>query len=126
MRALHCLVLSGLATLLLVVPASIEAGEEPSFYHRYIMKGSILEVEEGAVYLCIGTSDGAVPGQVLEVVRITRKPGYNPKAGGLRFRRDKVGQVKIDEVVDEHFARASLLAGEAKAGDVVELSRPAG
>jgi hypothetical protein len=84
------------------------------------MKGSIIAVSEEGVYLCIGTADGATPGQVLAVVHVTRQPGRSPKAPP-RFAREYVGKVRIDEVVDEHFARATVVKGEAHEGDIVEL-----
>jgi hypothetical protein len=101
-------------------PVLAVGGEQPSLHHRYLMKGSIVEVTSGEVYLCVGRSDGAEAGQVLDVVRVSRIPS-GPKAGGVGFIRKPVGKVRIDAVVDEHFARATVVSGEALKGDIVEL-----
>ena len=97
---------------------------EPSFRHRHLMKGSITAIEDGEGYLCIGTQDGAAPGQVLDVVRVLRAGPRGQKSSGVRFKREHVGKVKIIEVVDEHFARAERVEGEAREGDIVELEGP--
>ncbi len=109
----------GALALALFLPFVIEA-DEPSAYHRYLMKGSIIEKEGSALYLCIGTNDGAEVGQELDVVRARRAPGGG-KSGIVRFERKQVGRLRIEKIVDEHFARARLLSGEGKKGDLVEL-----
>jgi hypothetical protein len=111
-----------LATLLLTAP--VAHGQGPGLLHEVVMKGSIIEASpETGIYLCIGTADGAEVGQELNVVRITRERAPNPKQG-LRFRRESVGRVRIERIVDEHFAEASLVRGSAKQGDQVELEKP--
>lgn len=110
----------GPLALSLVSWLPVRAAEEPSAYHRYLMKGSIIENDGSALYLCIGTHDGAEVGQELDVVRVKRAPGGG-KSGIVRFERKQVGRVRIEEITDEHFARAKLLSGEAKKGDLVEL-----
>ena len=112
----------GLLVLLAIAVAVVSAAptEAASAYHKYIMKGSIVEVSAEGIYLCIGTEDGAEPGQVLDVMRISRDTSGAPK-GGAKFKREKVGKVEILQVVDEHFARAKQVSGEAKVSDMVEL-----
>ena len=110
----------GALALALVSSLPARATEEPSAYHRYVMKGSIVEKDGSALYLCIGTHDGAEVGQELDVVRVKRAPGGG-KSGIVRFERKQIGRVRIDEITDEHFARAKLLSGEAQKGDLVEL-----
>lgn len=85
------------------------------------MAGSVLESTETEIYLCIGTSEGAEVGQELDVVRVTRDTSTNPKHG-LRFKHRKVGTVRIDAIVDEHFAKATVVGGEGEKGDIVRLS----
>ena len=95
-----------------------------SVYHKYLMRGTVLESTDGKIYLCVGTSDGAKAGQELTVVRFT-KTGGSPGLKGQRptFNREEVGKVKILEVVDEHMANAKILSGEAKVNDIVELKK---
>lgn len=109
------------ALALALFPPVVSAADEPSAYHRYLMKGSIIEKKGPALYLCIGTNDGAEVGQELDVVRVQRAPGGGGKSGIVRFERKQVGRLRIEEIVDEHFARAHLLSGEGKKGDLVEL-----
>ncbi len=88
-------------------------------YHGFIMKGSIIESSDSDVYLCIGSKDGAVVGEELDVykvIRVTRARGT--------FKREHTGKVKITEIIDEHFAKATVTAGKAEKNDIVELVHP--
>jgi hypothetical protein len=87
--------------------------------YGYLMKGSIIETSDSQVYLCIGSRDGASVGQVLDVYRI---PETKPQA--LHFRRVHTGKVKMTEIIDEHFAKATVISGRAEKNDIVELVRP--
>lgn len=111
-------------TAILLAAAVTVIGAAPSqagsAYHKYFMKGSIIESSEEGIYLCIGTEDGAKPGQVLDVMRVSRVSGGSSKEGA-KFKREKVGTVEILQVVDEHFARAKKVSGEANVADMVEL-----
>jgi hypothetical protein len=84
------------------------------------MRGSVVETTGGGVYVCIGTHDGAKVGQELDVHRIDVIGSGNPKAPP-KFKRKHVGRVRIAEIVDEHFANATILSGEAMKNDIVEL-----
>ena len=88
-------------------------------YHGFLMKGSIIETSDSEVYLCIGSKDGASVGQELDVYKILQT---RPKA--TLFRRVQTGKVKITEIVDEHFAKATVISGKAEKNDIVELVRP--
>jgi len=83
------------------------------------MKGSIIETSDSEVYLCIGSKDGASVGQELDVYKILQT---RPKA--TLFRRVQTGKVKITEIIDEHFAKATVISGKAEKNDIVELVRP--
>ena len=91
--------------------------------HKYIMKGQILHVSDGVAYLCIGSADGAKVGQEFPVYRYERLPMAGPKQTTPSFKRESVGSVKITEVVDVHYANASILSGNIKVHDVAELGR---
>ena len=88
-------------------------------YHKYIMKGSIIETSDDGVYLCIGTRDGAKVDQELDVYKI-----ITISHARSTFQRVHVGKIKITEVVDEHFAKAKVISGKAEKNDIVELSAP--
>ncbi|MFN7943134.1 MAG: hypothetical protein U0X73_16195 [Thermoanaerobaculia bacterium] len=110
-----------LITLSALAVGPAAGAENPGIRHTVFMAGSIIEASAEGIYLCIGTADGAEPGQVLDVVRLTRSG--NPKQG-VRFRREKVGKVRIDAIVDEHFAQATVLDGKVEKGDIVRLTDP--
>lgn len=95
--------------------------ENPGIRHTVFIAGSIIEASAEGIYLCIGTADGAERGQVLDVVRVTRRG--NPKQG-IRFHREKVGKVVVDAIVDEHFAQATVVDGRVEKGDIVRLANP--
>ncbi len=85
-------------------------------YHGYLMKGSIVDASDSEVYLCIGSKDGAAVGQELNVYKIIRVTRARPT-----FRREYAGKVKITEIIDEHFAKATVISGKAEKDDIVEL-----
>ncbi len=91
--------------------------------HKYVMKGQILDVTDGQAYLCIGTADGAKPGQEFPVYRYEKLPYEGPKQPAPSFKRVEVGKVKVNEVVDVHFATATIVSGDVKANDSAELGR---
>jgi hypothetical protein len=107
----------GLSALFALTPALGSAAE---VWHRYIMRGQVVEMQGQAVILCVGTAEGARPGQVLTVVRFIGTPGASKGAPPVP-RRDDVGAVRIDRVIDEHFAEATLVNGQARKFDLVEL-----
>jgi len=98
--------------------ATMKAGE-----HKYIMKGQILDVSDGQAYLCIGSADGAKAGQEFPVYRYERLPFAGTKQEYPSFKREMVGSVKIKQVVDVHYATATILSGDVKVNDVAELGR---
>lgn len=91
-----------------------------SAYHENSMKGQILEVTDNVAYLCIGSRDGAKIGQEFSIYKYEKIPNIS-KFSGQKFKREEVGSVKIVEIVDEHYAKATVLSGEAKINYMVEL-----
>ena len=114
-------IIYALALVLFLVSTSF-AG---SVYHKYLMRGTVLESTDGKIYLCVGTSDGAKAGQELTVVRFVKTETESPGLKGQHpmFKREEVGKVKILEIVDEHMANAKIVSGEAKVNDIVELKK---
>lgn len=113
---------SSLALVLIVAltVASAAAADTPGLLHRVLMRGQILEKENGTLVVCIGKQDGAQVGQELDVIRHVRTVA-NPKQHGKRFLRKEVGRVRITSLFDEHYATAELLDGSARVNDSVEL-----
>jgi hypothetical protein len=111
------LLLAALMMVGLFMVASCTATQQQKVYHNVYMKGSIIHTTDDGVYLCIGSKDGASIGQELDVYKITFTG--QPKAPS--FKREKIGKVKIIEIVDEHFATAKIISGKADKNDIVEL-----
>lgn len=88
--------------------------------HQYIMRGQILESTDDGIYLCIGSADGAKEGQEYKVYKFVRTPGTKSQPN---YRKEKTGTIKITNIVDEHYAKAKILTGEAKENYIVELDR---
>ena len=107
-----------LATFVIFLIASC-ATMGQKVYHGFLMKGSIIEASNSDLYLCIGSKDGASVGQELDVYKI---PQTKPEA--LHFSRVHTGKVRITEIIDEHFAKATVISGKAEKNDIVELIRP--
>ncbi len=99
------------------------AGDSPSIGHTVFMRGQILEVKDSTIVVCIGKADGASVGQELEVIHHSRVK-TSPKGVG-RFTREVIGKVRIDAIVDEHYAEATIIDGKAGEHDSVELASPA-
>jgi hypothetical protein len=106
-----------MAVLMLSSYATAQTG-----FHANIMKGSIIEMQDSKIYICIGSRDGAKVGQELDVYNVGAKPMmYNEPPS---FKREHTGKIRIVEILYEHFARAALVSGKAERGYIVELSNP--
>lgn len=90
-----------------------------SVRHEFVMQGQVLSTDESGVVVCVGRQNGAESGQILNVIRHMRTTGGNPKAPP--FRREQVGQVRIVEVFDDHYAHAAIVTGQAQVGDMAVL-----
>lgn len=107
--------------LAFALPGVVSASEG-GFRHNVLMRGQVLEKQDETLVVCVGQADGAQVGQVLEVIRHKRR-ARNPR-GGPRYRREAVGQVRIVELFDSHYAEAEVISGTPKVNDTVELIRP--
>ncbi len=90
--------------------------------HEYIMRGQVLSIDGDSVEVCVGERDGAEVGQVLDVVRHTKR-NQSPKASGPDYRREEIGKVRITSLFDEHYANATVVNGQPVVSDTVELQR---
>ena len=108
--------------LVLAMSLTLVGCVEGGVRHGWIMRGQVLALDDGVATVCIGTSDGAKVGQVLDVQHITVQPTSNPHAAGPTISRTNAGRVKITELFDEHYARAQVVAGNPAVNDVVELT----
>lgn len=89
--------------------------------HSFFMRGHVVAMEDTGPVICIGKADGAQTGQVQDVYRVEYRHAHRPEQ--TSYKRVKVGEVKITEIIDDHFARTQVTDGKLKEHDIVELSR---
>ena len=110
------------ALLVLLVVALAGCSRMETARHEILMKGQILEVTDNSAYLCIGSKDGADVGDQFAVYKFTRAVNPDSKyAAHPYYEREVVGKIKITEIVDEHMAKANIVAGEVHPNYFVEL-----
>lgn len=83
--------------------------------HRLFMRGTVVQLSGQEATICVGKEDGAVIGQTLQVRRIVG----SPKA----LRLAEIGEVRITSVINDHFATATVLRGDVKKNDLVEIRK---
>ena len=90
-----------------------------TFYHKYMMRGQVVESSDNRTLICIGAKHGAEVGQKYSVIRfherIVLSEGEDP------YTIEKVGTVQITKIVNDHFATVKLVSGDIAAKDMVEL-----
>ena len=91
--------------------------------HGYVMRGQVVEVTGDTAVVCVGTADGAEPGQELGVYRLISRNVGGPARNPPQWVKERVGGVRITEVLDEHFARANVISGTVEPHHIVELKR---
>jgi len=106
-------------TFLVVFIGLLAACAGSSFYHENFMRGQVVGVDNNEVVICIGSKDGAEKGQFLNIYRVEYEVGSQEGDDG--FRRHYVGEIKVDSVIDEHFARAINIKGNVRKHDIVEI-----
>jgi hypothetical protein len=107
------------STMLLILLLAMGCATMETAKHQYFMRGQVLEVRDGTAYLCLGTEQGAQVGQVFAVKRYVRI-GLQ-RGGQPQYKVDSVGTVRITEV-ESHMANASIVSGDVRANDIVELT----
>jgi len=108
--------------LVVVVVAFIVSGcANSDFSHNYLMRGQIISVDDDNIYVCVGLNDGAKVGQILEAYRFVMNEDNDE--GADFFLKQEAGQIRIDELVDKHFAKVTVLEGEVKKHDIVLLNQ---
>ena len=109
------------ALIMLALPVGLPAtATAAGIGHSFIMRGSVVDVSDGKPTICVGKADGAKVGQTLNVIRMTTVPGAR---GGSGFRRKNIGQLRINAIVDDHFATATVIKGDVAKHDIVELQK---
>lgn len=99
---------------------ALRPAQAQGLWHKYVMRGQVVDRAGATVTICVGRADGAEAGQTLTVVRFKTRPGAMKGAPPIIERRD-VGEVRIETVVDDHFASGVVVSGRVVKRDMVEL-----
>ena len=86
--------------MILVLIGSLSGCANNPFYHKYVMSGQVVNVE---VFRSVFINGGIDDGESL-------------------FRRETVGKIRLREIKDQHYAVATVINGEIRNHDMVELS----
>ena len=89
------------------------------FSHEYLMSGQVVSTNNEVV-VCVGEANGAEVGQILTAYRIVTNDDW--EEGAASFKKLDIGQVKIDKIINEHFAKVTVLTGDIKKHDMVQLN----
>jgi hypothetical protein len=107
-------------SLVILMAGIISGCAGDPYYHGGSMRGQIVSVDGDQVIMCIGSSDGAEAGMVLEVLEVRVSSGVVTEDIDF-YELLPVGEVTIKSIMNEHFARGSITRGEVHVNNVVEL-----
>ncbi|TMM42402.1 hypothetical protein [Colwellia ponticola] len=106
----------------LVVFAVVLTGcANSDFSHNYLMRGQVVSDLPNNIVVCVGLDDGAKVGQILNTYRFIMNNNYG--RGTRTFTKVEKGQVIIEEIIDQHFAKVSVLKGTVNKSDMVQLNK---
>jgi len=106
-----------LAAALLIAGLTLNCATGSAVYHGYMMKGSVVSATGSEGVICVGSKDGAEVGQVWK----TTKVDIQGTGKTSKYVWSPAGSVKIVEIIDEHFAKVSVVDGKLEKGYVAEL-----
>jgi len=91
------------------------------FSHDYLMRGQIVSASPDNIVVCLGLDDGAEVGQELTVYRFFETHNNNEGASG--FEKRSVGTIRVEKIIDKHFAKVTVLKGEINKSDMVQFNK---
>jgi hypothetical protein len=107
--------------LLVVVLTMLSACANSPFFHQNFMRGQVVSLSGDTAVICIGSHETELQGKSLSVFRVVHDDGEFDGYKG--FGREYVGSIVVDSIIDEHFARATVVEGQISKNDMVELAR---
>lgn len=108
--------------MVLVVFSVVLAGcANSGFSHKYLMRGQVIAASSDNVVVCVGLDDGAKVGQELLAYRFFET--NNSGEGDDFYEKRNVGKVKIEKIINEHYAKVSVIEGNIEKHDLVQLDK---
>lgn len=109
-----------LTSVLLALPA---CSSMQSARHEYLMRGQVVDIAGNEAVVCVGSQEGAKAGQELTVYKLVETNFGGSGKPPAHWEKVKVGTVRIEQVIDEHFAKAKVVSGSVAVNHMVELDR---
>jgi hypothetical protein len=106
-------------SLILVMVGALGACSSSQFYHENMMRGQVVRSEGDQVVLCIGGSGNAEKGMTFNVLDVSYQGSMTE--GNDNYVLEHTGTVTINEIIDDHFARATVKSGVVEKNDIVQL-----
>ena len=108
--------------MVLVVFSVVLAGcANSDFSHKYLMRGQVIASSSDNIVVCVGLDDGATVGQELIAYRFF-ETNFSGEGDEIYERRN-IGKVKIVKIINEHYAKVSVIEGNVKKHDMVQLNK---
>lgn len=92
-----------------------------NFSHNYLMRGQVVSSSTDNMVVCLGLDDGAEVGQELTAYRFFETGNFGE--GDETFERKNIGKVKIEKIINEHYAKVKVIEGNVKKHDMVQLNK---
>jgi len=109
-------------TIALVVFTVVITGcANSDFSHKYLMRGQVVSSSPNNIVVCVGLDDGAKVGQELAAYRFFET--NNSGEGDKIYEKRNVGKIKIEKIINEHYAKVKVVEGEISKHDMVELHK---
>lgn len=109
----------GITVLILLLTLLIGGCANSNFYHETFMSGVVAEVNDKEALVCISGRVDLKPGTVLDVYKLDQS-SVAVIHDNWGYQRKLTGQVKVTEIVDEHFAKVTLVKGRVRKHDMIE------
>lgn len=90
-------------------------------YHKYLMRGQVMSVDENGAVICIGNNGNSIEGKTLNVYRAYY--GYGAEEGDAGYKVRNVGVLKGGASINDHFAQATWVEGDIKEYDFVKFKQ---
>ena len=102
------------------VLVALAACSTNQFASSDLVRGSVVRSGENTIVVCLGSSEHIEPGAIFSVQRARYTGSIDADTDS--YSQENVGKIRILRPLDNHFARARIIDGEAKPGDMIEIT----